>query len=214
MDIGVNGSSLVISLGGLVLLTILLLAGGVFGWRWGYRSFLTVTLVSTLAYLLFVDGGNELLAIVNNIYSNIPRVIAMFTGGDVGTTPAWGPLIPVGSIQLPLFLRFTLFIIFMALAMRFNQQSWYTKEPTREPFNRELGAFTGVLVVLIWLSAATTFWVEYVAQGGNAGGLLEGVSAILSTLPDVSSYVPFLIGGFVLFIVFSLLLKFPKLLKP
>lgn len=214
MDIGISGNSLVISVGGAIFLGILLLTGGIYGWRWGVRSFLTVTLGSILAYLFFVDGGNEVLAIVNNIYSNIPRMIAVLTGGDVGTTPAWGPLIPPDSIQLPLFLRFALFVVFLALALRFNQQSWYTKEPTREPFNRELGAFTGVLVTLIWVSAATTFWVEYAAQGGNLGGLLNPINALLGTLPDVSSYVPFFILGFMLFIVISLLLRFPKLLKP
>jgi hypothetical protein len=214
MDIGVSGNSLVISIGGTIFLIILLVSAAIYGWRWGVRSFLTVTLGSILAYLFLVEGGNQVLTVVNNIYSNIPRMAAVLTGDDVAATQPWGPLVPAGSIQLPLFLRFVLFLVFVAVAIRFNSKSAWYKEQPADDVNRGFGAFTAVLVTLIWISAATTFWLEYAAQGGSLGILQDTVNALLGTLPDVSSYVPFFILGFMLFIVISLLLRFPKLLKP
>jgi hypothetical protein len=77
-----------------------------------------------------------------------------------------------------------------------------------------VGIFTGALTALIWVSAATLFWVEYVNQEGAIEGLLSWLNPILGIIPDVSGFVLPLIGGLVLFLFGGLALRFPKLLRP
>jgi hypothetical protein len=213
IEVDTTGNALSLQVSGALLLFVILFIGGYIGWWRGFRAFLTVTLVSAFAYILFVDGGSQLLVIINNIWSNIPRLIALFTGNDPVATPAWPPLIPAGGFQIPLTVRVLLFLVSLALAGRFNRQPWYGTN-VKEPYAREVGIFTGALTALIWVSAATLFWVEYVNQEGAIQGLLSWLNPILGIIPDVSAFVLPLIGGLVLFLGAGLALKFPKLLRP
>jgi membrane-associated protease RseP (regulator of RpoE activity) len=202
------GGTELVSLGGGTLLFVLVLIGAGIGWWRGVRAFLTITLASVVAYLLFVDGGDQFLGVINNIYSNLPRLFAILSGGDPAAVAPYGPLI-TGDLQIPLFVRVILFLVVIGVASRFNRQSWYSTK-TNEPFVREMGAFTGALTALLWVMAILIFWQE---QGSNLGGIFSPLNSVLAILPNVSDLVLPLILGFIAFIVLSLVLRFPLLLR-
>lgn len=196
-----------ITLGGWTLMLILMVIGGYVGWRKGLRAFLTITLVSALAYLLFVIGTTPLIDYVNNLYTNIPKLVAVFTGGDPDTVASWQPL---GlDLGLPLPVRVFLFIAFVVIAWIFNKKpNWYSDKTN--PQSQQLGIFSGALTALIWTSAVTTFWQE--ATGGGGGNTT--IATILNSLPDVTSVTPWLITMLFIIVVIGVLINLPKLWKP
>ncbi|NJN67456.1 MAG: hypothetical protein HC884_12460 [Chloroflexaceae bacterium] len=76
-----------IQLNGWMLIAIVMAVGGYVGWRIGFRGFLTITVVSALGYLIFINGGQIILGYLNNLYTNIPRIVAILTGGDPPPRP-------------------------------------------------------------------------------------------------------------------------------
>jgi hypothetical protein len=195
-----------ISLNGWMLLLFIMILGGWYGWRHGIRSFLTVTLVSALAYMMFVNGMVQVIAYFENLYSNLPKLFAILIGNNPDTVAAWPA--PGLNLTLPLAVRIVLFIVLVALAWIFNSKpDWYSNKPN--PQGRQLGAFSGALTALIWTSAITTFWREAATAGGGAGPL----SGFLGIFPDVSAVAPWLITIFLLIVVISIVLNVPKLWK-
>lgn len=198
---------LTIELSGWTLLLILMALGGYYlGWKPGIRAFLTVTLVSALGYLIFVvNAAQPVLDYVNNIYTNIPKLIAIFTGSSPDAAAAW-PAINLNT-NLPLPVRVVLYIAFVVLAWIFNTRpSWYSNKPTQ--LSRQLGVFSGALTVLIWVSALTTFWQEAVAQGST---LAASFSNIIGVFPDVTPIAPWLITLLFIIVLVGIALNLPKL---
>lgn len=210
-ELNSEAGQLSITLNGSLLFVALLLIGFAVGWNRGIRVLLLQAMVSALAYLLLVSGTEQIIGFVNNIYSNTPYVVAIATGGSPAAASALPPLITTG-FTLPLALRIVGFVVAVVLALAFNGSTlpWYGDKP-KAPVNRWLGAFAGVLIALIWTSAMSVFWQDYVNQAGNPGGFL---AAFLGVLPDVRTFVPLLIGGFALIIGAAVVLNFPRALQP
>ncbi|NJL34847.1 MAG: hypothetical protein HC893_14580 [Chloroflexaceae bacterium] len=177
--ISINSSTgPLLQLNGVILLILILVVGAWIGWSYGFRSFLSVTLASTVGYFLFVGGGNLILDYINNIYSNLPRIFALLTGGDPF---AAGTLEPIAvPFTLPLALRVLFFVVFVMVGYYYNTKpAWYSnnlKNPA-DPHIQLLGGFTGALTALVWVSAANVFWQEYIAETGSTSpGLIKWAS--------------------------------------
>jgi hypothetical protein len=197
-----------IVLSGWTLMLILMVTGGYYGWKHGMRAFLTITLVSVLAYMMFVNGVEQFLAYFDNLYSNLPKIISILFGGNPDATLAW-PRLGL-TLGLPLPVRVVLFIIFVALAWIFNTKpNWYSKGP-KDHLSRQLGAFSGALTTLVVISAITAFWREASVQGGSLPGPINNFMGIL---PDVSVIAPWLITVFLLIVLVSVMMNLPKLWK-
>lgn len=206
-------SGTVVEIDGGIFFFLLLLLGAYLGWKHGFRSFLTVTLASTIAYFVFVSGGELILNYVNNIYVNVPRIIALFTGGDPVGAGTLDPLtIPV---EFPLGLRILGFLASVGLSAHFNKKpNWYSNE-LKKPYMQELGLFTGALTSLIWTSAASVFWQDYIGtEGRSPSGLFGFINGLVGILPDVRTFVPFFILAFIVLLVVGVAMRLPNLFKP
>ncbi|NJP07006.1 MAG: hypothetical protein HC837_15980 [Chloroflexaceae bacterium] len=197
-----------IELSGLTLIIILMALGGWYGWWRGMRSFLTVTLASVIGYLLFVGGAEQLLGFVNNLYVNLPKLFAIFTGTNPDTVTQFDPIF-AGQNPLPLSVRVVMFIVVVVLGRVFNKQPWHSDNP-KSVTERQLGIFTGAMTALLWTSAATTFWQQFVAENGAQSGLIADVFNIL---PDAGSVLPWLILIFLAIVGLGLLRNLPRILK-
>jgi hypothetical protein len=199
---------LTIQLSGWTLITILMVVGGYFGWKRGIRAFLTVTVASALAYLIFISGGEQFVGYINNLYSNLPKIFAILTGGNPNTVATWQPLFGT-ALNLPLAVRVILFIMMVALAFFFNKKAqWYAQKG--DPLSKQLGAFSGALTALIWISAITTFWGEAAAVGGAPAGTF---GSVVRTFPDVTTITPWLISILFVIIAVGIATNVPKLWK-
>ncbi len=198
-----------ISLDGWSLLILLMVAGGWYGWRHGMRSFLTITLVSAVAYMILVNGIAQIFDYLDNLYMNLPKLFTIFTGGNPDVTAAWEPL---GlDLGLSLQVRIVLFIVLLAFSFYINKKTaWYAAKPGN-PQAKQLGIFTGALTALMWTSAVTTFWRESIADGSTA--LPELLDNLLNVFPDVTSVTPWLITVFFLMVIIGMVLNIPKLWK-
>lgn len=201
-----------LQLSGLVILLILIGIGAYIGWLRGIRAILTVALFSVIAYLICVQGGELLVGIVNRFYQNGPKLAAFAIGRDPSTAPALDPLI-TPNFTIPLFFRFVLFVVLVASGWFFNARpKWYKSQPDlkNEPLSKVLGAFVGGFTALIWVSAATAFWIDLLNSGGGFGGPIANV---LYAIPDVTAFVPALITIFFLLLVVIIAFNLPKLWK-
>ncbi len=200
--------TLTIQLNGIVLLLIFMVIGGGIGFQRGVRAILTIALMSVIAYIVAARGGEDLINAINRFYVNGPKLVAFAMGRDPAVVPPLDPLIS-GDVQVPLFFRVVLFIGLIALASFFNAKpGWYSKTPAKdEPLAPALGAFTGALAALIWVSAAEIFWSDYVANGGTLGG---PVANILNILPDIGIFIPSLITIFFLLLIAIVVFYLPK----
>lgn len=197
-----------IVLNGWSLLLVIIAIGGYLGWKHGIRSFLTITLISAIAYMMFVNGVEQLLGYFDNLYSNLPKLFAILTGSNPDNVLAW-PQIGL-TLGLPLPVRVVLFIVVVTLAWIFNAKpNWY-KKGAGDPLSKQLGAFSGALTALILTSALTAFWREAVSQGGTVP---EPINNFLGAFPDVTAVAPWLITVFLLIIVASIILNLPRLWK-
>ncbi|NJL34845.1 MAG: hypothetical protein HC893_14570 [Chloroflexaceae bacterium] len=115
---------------------------------------------------------------------------------------------------LPLALRITFFIVTVALGVYFNKQPWHSTD-LKKPYMREFGIFTGGLTALIWTSAASVFWQDYIGEAGTApAGPFGVMNGLVGILPDVRTFVPFFMLAFVLFLIIVIVTKLPTLFKP
>jgi hypothetical protein len=194
---------------GFILLLIFMGIGGYIGYLRGFRALLTITLVSIIAYLTCVRGGEELVAVINRLYVNAPRLVAFAAGRDPGTVEPLDTLI-VG-FQVPLFFRVVLFFSLIAFGWFFNARpGWYSANPNTkaEPLARILGALNGAFIAILWSNGLTVFWQEFVADGGGFEG---PVAAMLNILPDLSVLIPSLITVFFILLFVIILFNLPKI---
>lgn len=200
--------ALTLEINGVVLLLIAMIVGGSVGWDMGVRALISTVLTSVIAFVIFVNGGQEALSLVNPFYTNLPAVIALFTGGNVGAAGDLAPIaIPFG---LPLPARIIGFILFGPLLAwlldRLNWPGWYKDKPDDKA--RSMGMFSGVLLAMLFTEAAVIFWQDFVAAGGSLGD--NFFTTALSILPDMG-LLPVIVGA--VFIVLMLVFNLPKIWK-
>jgi hypothetical protein len=159
-----------------------------------------------IAYVLFIDGGAQLWGYINNIYTNVPRIAALLTGGNPTTAPVWQP-IPLG-FTLPLILRLGLFAGGVVIAILLNRLNWL-KSPRGDVRSQVLGAFAGGLTASLWINGLATLWRE---AGGNIG--FAPVDAIMGLFPDISGWMPIFMVVFIVWLLAAVLIRFPLLLRP
>jgi hypothetical protein len=198
-----------LTLSGVTILLIFMAVGAYAGWNQGVRAVLTITLASVIAYVTTVSGGNQVVGILNRIYSNGPRFFAFIVGNDPNLVAPLDPLISP-ELQVPLFFRFALFIAIVLLGWFFSSRSPW-KGPATEPLARPLGLYAGAMVALLWANAAWVFYQEYLLNGGAP---FEPASSVLGILPDVRTVIPSLITIFFIIIFGILFLSLPRLLAP
>lgn len=198
-----------LQLSGWVLWLIIVGLGVYFCWSSGFRALLSTTIMSVLAYLVFVGGGGAVLGYLNNIYVNIPVLLAVFTGGNVQATQPWQPIAPL--FELSLGFRIVGFIVVSVLVPwllnRINFPGWY-KPTTNDDFSKRLGQFNAASVIALWISASTAFWQEYVATGGSIEGEL---ASAMSSLPDLGVIPLFLNIVFIVVLLVALVQRVPKI---
>jgi hypothetical protein len=203
MTIAINDLSFYI--GGQLILLIFIISGAYTGWERGYRFFLTLTLGTSLAYLLFISGSEQLLGFINRFYTNWPKLAAILIGGDIDNAGTLPPL--TAGEPLPDIARFFFFLATTGLSWMLNQKpKWFSKD-AKEQFAREIGAFNGGLTALLLCSAITTFWPLLIPEG-------NALATSLKTLPDVRTIAPSFIGVFFAVITLGLVLNLPKTWKP
>lgn len=205
-----QGTSLFLQINGTLVLLLVLAAGGVWGWRRGIRVLLTTGIASGIAYLLFVSGIDPVIGFINRIYSNLPYFAAIITGSSVAAVTPLPPAI-TNVPQLGWLIRVIFFTgtVVIGIALNNDKLLWYG-QPKSQP-NRWMGAYTGAMIAAIWTNAATVFFLDYVNEQGNPG---NPWNAIFGVLPDIRTYVPLLFGVFILLIVVTVVLNFPKALRP
>ncbi len=202
-------TELTFSVSGFALLVILVVLGAYIGNMRGVRSILTIALGTIVAYLLCVQGGEQVVGVINQIWQNAPRTITFAAGRDPNLVPLLDPLISA-DIQVPLFFRFIFFIAIVAIAWFFNKGSkWYGASAVRhEPLAPILGAFAGALIALLWSNAAARFYTDYRAIFGP---IAPPVGTALGILPDVSAFIPSLIFIFMFLLILVLFFYLPRL---
>ncbi|MBC8077625.1 MAG: hypothetical protein H7Y32_16235 [Chloroflexales bacterium] len=204
-------SAVNLQLSGVAILVIAVAIGAWLGWNRGLRAILTIALISVLAYVICVQGGDLLVATVNRFYQNGPKLAAFAAGRDPSSVAPLPPLIE-GGFRIPLVFRFVLFISLIVFAWFFRKTpSWYRPNVDKlEPLARPLGAIVGGFTALVWTSAATAFWVEFVNSGGGFDGLLGDV---LFAIPDITPYMPALITVFFLLLGVLVVFLLPRLFR-
>lgn len=196
-----------ITINGLVLIIVLAAYGGYIGYKKGIRSFLTITLLSSVTYLLLVSGGEQVINYINRLYTNSPKMLAFLIGNDPGSAQSLPPLDI--NLAFPPLVSTALFIIIVILAWVFNNNfPWYSNAPT-EPLAKPLGMVSGIVLTLIWVSALTTFWRRLSGEAPAEGVLND----ILSGLPDITMVVPWLIALFFVAVLATIVANLPKLWK-
>jgi len=201
---------------GLLLMVLLVAYGAYFGWHRGIRSFLTVAMVSALAYLVLVSGGEQILDYMNRLYSRLPKIVVLVMGGDPASVSNF-PLIEI-PWDIPAVVRGVLFVVAVSVAWFFNKRpAWYADKPM-DTLHRQFGLYSGVTTALTWISAATVFWNQSGVVPDQTPeapqGLMQGLNSFFVNMPDVTQVVPVLILVLLVIIVASIALKMPNLLKP
>lgn len=197
-----------VNLSGFALLVIFMAIGGYIGNLRGIRAILTITLGTIIAYVLCVQGGDQVVGVINRFWQNGPKLVAFALGRDPSAVSPLDPLITT-DVRVPLFFRFVLFIALVSIAWFFNKRSkWYAGGPARhEPLAPIFGVFAGALIALLWSNAAASFYSEFINTGGQIG---YPFGTILAILPDVSAYIPSLITIFILLLVLVLVFYLPR----
>ncbi|RRR75385.1 MAG: hypothetical protein EI684_04795, partial [Candidatus Viridilinea halotolerans] len=116
--------TITLSLNGTMLLIVLLAIGAYWGYQQGFRNLLTVAFWTIAAYLATVQGGNVIVQMINRMWQNGPRLLAIILGRDTGDAPVFEPLITT-DLQVPLFFRFVAFVAIILLGFFFAKNaSW------------------------------------------------------------------------------------------
>nr|WP_044201027.1 hypothetical protein [Oscillochloris trichoides] len=203
-------TGLTLTVSGTAILLVLMALGAYIGHMRGVRAILTVALGTIAAYLVCVQGGDQIVQVINRIWQNSPKLVAFAAGQDPGAVSVFDPLLTT-DLQVPLFFRFIFFIALVAISWFFNKRSkWYGGSPAKhEPLAPILGIFSGALTALLWANAAGLFYDEYVNVMGPLG---YPVGTVLASLPDVSQFIPSLILVFILVLVLILVFYMPRIL--
>jgi hypothetical protein len=201
-----QAQALNISVNGFWLLLLVLITGAVIGWNTGVRSLISMMLMCTIAYPLFVRGGQEVQNILNQILVVVPPIVGALTAGSVNLPQ---PTLNIG-FDLGLLVRFLGFLLFGPfigwLIDSVNLLGWYTRNPGSDK-ERYAGATGGLLFFFLLANVAASFWQDFSAIGGS---LPEPLNTILSILPD-TALVPWLLN--LVFIVFLFVFNLPKIWK-
>ena len=84
------------------------------------------------------------------------------------------------------------------------------KPDVKEPLARPLGLYSGALIALIWATAGSVFYQEYLINGGSP---IEPFNQVLSAIPDLRTLIPSLITIFFLILFGILFISLPRLLR-
>jgi hypothetical protein len=181
-----QGQALNVSIDGITMLVILVIFGAAIGWNVGIRALISVSLLSIIAYPLFVRGGQGLENFLNQILAVVPTLVSAVTGGAISIS---APTISLNFLNFgPIvsLIAFVLVAVVLAwLIDRINLFGWYAGKPGNDK-ERQLGAVDGILLALLLASVAAAF----AAQGLLPGGL---VGQALAILPDVGLFPVFAI---------------------
>lgn len=199
--------TLTVNITGFALLFAIIALGGYIGYQRGVRASVGLALGTIIAYLLTVQGGNDVVNFINRFYTNMPKLVAFALGRDPDTAPTLDPLI---APDVPLFFRFVLFFALFVFFWFLNKRWWwYGASPANyEPLARPLGLLSGALSALLLSNAAAVFW----DQSGN-GLNIPVLTPVLNILPDISPVIPSLITIYFIVLGVTLLFIFPRLLK-
>lgn len=197
-------------LSGWSILIIAVAIGAWIGWNRGVRAVLTVALVSVIAYIVCVQGGEMLIATVNRFYQNGPKLFAFAAGRDPGSVAPLSPLIEP-TYRIPLVFRMALFIALLTFGWFFRRAPWWYRGniDRGEPLAQPLGAIIGGFTALVWVSAITAFWVELYNSGSIPFNNI--ICDILLAIPDVTPYMPALIAVFFIVLGVMVLFLLPRL---
>ncbi|PDW04891.1 hypothetical protein [Candidatus Viridilinea mediisalina] len=197
--------AITLTLNGTALLVILLAIGAYWGYQFGFRNLLTVAFWTIAAYIATVQGGNFVVQLINRMWQNGPRLLAIVLGRDTAGADVLEPLITT-ELQVPLFFRFVAFVALVLLGFFFSKNSSWNGPPN-EPLAKPLGLFVGALVVALWSNAMKIFWIDFQNNGGNLGG---PVANVLNTLPNIADLTTSLIVIFFIIILGLVFFYFPK----
>ncbi|HWQ15792.1 MAG TPA: hypothetical protein VNL77_23525 [Roseiflexaceae bacterium] len=195
-----------IDLGSAFVTNLILLVLAIFGFSRGFRYMVSIALFTTIGYLLTVQGGNYIVGLINRIWSSLPRLFALLTGGG-GAEPL-PPIIP-DNLQAPLLLRVLVFLGLLAVGIGY---AWPWEGKPLAGFQgfrqlRVLGALTGLYIGVLLISALATFWSQASAVW-EASPLLERA---LSGLPNYAGVVPSAIAAFFVLLVVVIILRFDRI---
>lgn len=199
-----QAQALNIAINGFWLLLLILIGGIILGWNTGVRSLISMILMCTVAYPLFVRGGQEVQNVLNQILVVVPPIVGALTAGSVNLPQ---PSLNLG-FDLGLLVRFLGFLLvgpFVGwLLDNLNLLGWYARNPGT-PKERYAGATGGLLFFALIANVAAAFWQDFAAQGGS---LPEPLNTMLSILPDTGLW-PWILN--LVFLVVLFVFNLPKI---
>jgi hypothetical protein len=200
-----------IDLGSAFFTNLILLVLAVFGFSRGFRYMVSIALFTTIGYLLTVQGGNYIVGLINRLWSALPRLFALLTGGG-GADPL-PPLIP-DNLEAPLLLRVLVFVALVVIGIAYAWPwegqpigaNWAEKRQMRV-----LGALTGLYVAVLWISAAAVFWAQASGTWQPNSPLLQRA---LAGLPNYAAIVPAVMAAFFVLLGIIILLNLNRIWTP
>jgi hypothetical protein len=198
-----QAQALNVAINGFWLLILILIGGAILGWNKGMRALISMMLMCTLAYPLFVRGGQEVQNILNQILAVLPTIISAVTAGAF-TLPQ--PTLNF-NIDLGLLVRFLGFLLFAFIGWLLDsvdQPGWYARNPGTVN-ERRFGVFGGVLFFALLANVASAFWQDLNAIGGS---LPEPLNTMLAILPDTGLW-PWIFN--LVFLAILLVINLPRI---
>ncbi|MCS6840722.1 MAG: hypothetical protein NZ699_14335 [Roseiflexus sp.] len=181
---------------------------GILGWVQGFRYIVSLGLMTTLAYLIAVQGGDFIVGLINRTYSNLPRLAAFLTGGDTTGVAPLGPIIPE-NLEAPLLLRVLVFVALVAIGIGYTFP-WKGKPLSGWGGNRPLrilGALTGLYTAVLLTSAAAIFWREF----APTAAVPDMLATALNSLPTWTGIIPSTITAFVITLLVVTVIRFNRI---
>src|SRR5262245_57644737 len=201
---------IVIDLGSRLVTYAILIGLAVLGWRQGFRYMLSIALFITIGYLLTVQGGGFVVALINRFYSHGPKLAAFAMGHDPSTVAALPPLIP-DNVTAPLLLRVLVFGALLAVGIAYAWPWEKVLSPAEKARpQRILGALAGLYVGILGISAISEFWAA-APESLNQPNLL---TTALNGLPNFGGIVPSIIAAFFVLLIVIIILRFDRVFRP
>jgi hypothetical protein len=188
-----------------MLLLFVLAVGGLIGWYRGVRALISISLMSVVAYPLFVRGGEQLQAVVNRILNLVPLFVQALTGVGTGfALPTLNINLGLGPL-LSLLMFFFLAVFIPWLLDRLGFPGWYSNAPANNS-ERYVGTAAGLLLAGLFASAAVAFTQDFIAAGVQPVAALGAfIGTALIILPDIGFFPVFgLLGLLLVMLVFNL----------
>lgn len=195
-----------LAIGYLILLAVM----GLWGWVRGLRWMMSIGIFTTFGYLLTVQSGEFIVATLNRIYANLPRLLAFATGGSPAAVDPFPPIIP-DNAQAPLILRIVLFaaLVFVGIFYSWPWEKKLTGWQGNQP-SRVGGLLIGLYTAALIISGLFVFW------NATEGTIIvpDWLQRVLSNLPNWTDAMPALVTAFGVFVVVLVVTRFDRLLKP